>query len=44
MINKTKKILLIEDDQDLAELYDEVLSAKFEVEIDHDGNRPRQRL
>ena len=34
---KSKKILLIEDDQDLAELYDEVLSAKFEIEIAHDG-------
>ncbi|OGE78225.1 MAG: hypothetical protein A2751_03655 [Candidatus Doudnabacteria bacterium RIFCSPHIGHO2_01_FULL_46_14] len=34
---KSKKILLIEDDQDLAELYDEVLSAKYEVEIAHNG-------
>lgn len=32
-----KKILLIEDDTDLAELYEEVLSAKFEVEVAHDG-------
>ena len=37
MPTKVKKILLIEDDTDLAELYDEVLSAKFEVEIAHDG-------
>ena len=30
---------MIEDDQDLAELYDEVLSAKFEIEIAHDGKQ-----
>ena len=38
-----KKILLIEDDQDLAELYDEVLSAKFDVEIAYDGQEGLQQ-
>ena len=32
-----KKILLVEDDRDLAELYEEVLSEKFEIEIANDG-------
>ncbi|OGE76766.1 MAG: hypothetical protein A3C85_03520 [Candidatus Doudnabacteria bacterium RIFCSPHIGHO2_02_FULL_48_21] len=41
-MTKRKKILLIEDDQDLAELYDEVLSAKFDVEIAHDGKEGQE--
>jgi len=32
-----KKILLIEDDQDLVELYEEALSPKFEIELAFDG-------
>ena len=34
-----KRILLIEDDQDLAELYEEVLSARFDVDLATDGKQ-----
>ena len=34
-----KKILLIEDDLDLAELYEEVLSTKYTVEVAGDGKQ-----
>lgn len=34
-----KKILLIEDDRDLAELYEEVLSPQYDVELAFDGEQ-----
>lgn len=39
LIYGVKKILLIEDDQDLAELYEEVLASKFEVVVAFDGKK-----
>lgn len=34
-----RKILLIEDDRDIAELYEEVLSQEYEVVVAYDGKR-----
>lgn len=34
-----KRILLIEDDQDLAELYEEVLGGKYQVQTAYDGRQ-----